>query len=309
MQHAARLSWNARPLRTLEAIARLGSISAAAAELGYTQSAASQHLAALEREAGLSLVDRGARPLRLTEGGGLLLRHAQDVLAGFVAMESVLAELHGLAGGGLRLAAFGSAVASVVPPVVAELGRRHPDIAVDIVVAEPSAATAALRAGAADLALLFRMGDDGVPRDGLRRRRLFHDPLHVVLPEDHPLATRDRIPVGALAGVPMIAPSAHRAGRPHRLLVERLFAAAGAAPRVVYEIDDLAGARAMARAGLAVVLMHGLTVPEPHPGIVLRPLADGDEGTRTIEVASLAGRRWPPADALADLMVEQLAGV
>lgn len=306
MERATRLSWNGRPLRALEAIARLGSVSAAAAELGYTQSAASQQLAALEREAGLTLVDRGARPLRLTEAGRVMLRHAQDVLAGFVAMESVLAELHGLGSGGVRLVAFGSALASVVPPVLAEFGRRHPGPAVDVVVAEPAAAEAALRAGAADLAVVYRMGD-ATPRDGLTRRPLLRDPLMVVMPEGHRLAGDERIAIEALAGVPLVAPSADRAGRPHRLLIERLFAASGATPRIGYEIDDLAGARAMARSGLAVVLMHGLTVPESHPGLVLRPVDDGGEGTRSIEVARLEGRRWPPADALADLLIEHLA--
>jgi DNA-binding transcriptional LysR family regulator len=63
----------------------------------------------------------------------------------------------------------------------------------------------------------------------------------------------------------------------------------------------------MARAGLAVVLMHGLTVPDPQSGLVLRPLVDGDAGARTIEVATLEGRRWPPADTFADLIVEHFA--
>lgn len=300
-----RLSWSARPLRTLEAIARLGSVSAAAEELGYTQSAASQQLAAFEREAGLTLVDRGARPLRLTEAGELILRHAEGVLSGFTGMESVLAELHGLAQGGVRLVAFASALASVVPPAVAEFTRRHPEVAVDVALAEPIAAASALRAGAGDLAIMYRM--EAAPDDGLRRRILFRDPLNVVLPEGHPLAARKQIRFADLDGLPMVAPAADRAGRPHRVLIERLFAGADVTPRIAYEIDDFAGAQAMARAGLAVVLMHGLTVPDPHPGIILRSLAHGDEGTRTIEVATLEGRRWPPADTLADLIVEWFA--
>jgi DNA-binding transcriptional LysR family regulator len=168
-------------------------ISAAAEELGFTQSAASQQLAAFEREAGLTLVDRGARPLRLTEAGGLILRHAQGVLGGFTGMESAIAELHGLAQGGVRLVAFASALASVVPPAVAEFARRHPDVAVDIALAEPIAAASALRAGAGDLAIMYRM--EAAPDDGLRRRILFRDPLNLVLPEDHQLAATQADPV------------------------------------------------------------------------------------------------------------------
>jgi DNA-binding transcriptional LysR family regulator len=302
---APRLSWNARPLRALEAIARLRSVSAAARELGYTQSAASQQLAALEREAGVSLVDRGARPLRLTEAGEIVLRHARDVLAGFVAMESALDELHGLRAGRLRLAAFASALATFLPPAVAELVRRHPDVAVEVTVAEPPAAVAALRAGAVDLAVLHRMGaapDEG----GLRRRPLLDDDLYVVLPEDHPLAALDAVGLADLAGVPMVAPRRDRAAGAHRALVERLMAGAGVEPRVAYEVDDLPAAQALARAGLAAVLMHGLTIPAAHPGIAVRPLRGVVAGARAVEVATLAGRRWPPADAMADLLVERL---
>ena len=79
------------------------------------------------------------------------------------------------------------------------------------------------------------------------------------------------------------------------------------APRVAYEVDDLPAAQAMARAGLAAVLMHRMTVPDPAPGLALRPIVDAAEGDRAIDVCTLAARRWPPADALADLLVERLA--
>jgi molybdate transport repressor ModE-like protein len=299
-----RLSWNARPLRTLEAIARLGSVSAAADELGYTQSAASQQLAALEREAGLALVERGARPLRLTQGGEVLLKHAQDVLAGFVAIESSLVELHGLATGTLRLAAFTSSLATFIPPAIAELTRQHPDIAVEITAAEPPVAIASLRAGAADLAVLYRTGPTP-PDDRLKRQRLLDDALQVVLPEQHPLARREQIQLAELAGVPIVAPRADRAARGHRSLVEELFVASGITPSIAYEVDDLRAAQAFARAGLAVVLMHGLTIPELHPGIAVRRLVDAATGTRTVEVATLGGRHWPPADAMTELLIER----
>jgi DNA-binding transcriptional LysR family regulator len=302
MQDHLRLAWNARPLRTLEAIARLGSVSAAAGELGYTQSAASQQLALLERAAGVTLVVRGVRPLRLTEAGERVLPHAQAVLAGFVGIEGALAQIHGLAVGRVRLVAFVSALATIVPPAVADLARRRPELAVEIAAAEPGPAVAALRAGAADVAVLYRIGasnDD----DGLHRRAVLSDPLCVVTAERHALSEHDTVALGALATVPLVAPRRDGPARPQRLLIERLFAAAGAEPRIAYEVDDLPAAQALVRAGLAVVLMHGLTIPAAHPGLDARPLDDAGQGTRVVEVATLEARSWPPADALADLIV------
>lgn len=304
MMEGGRLSWNARPLRALEAVARLGSVSAAAAELGYTQSAASQQLAALERATGLTLVDRGARPLRLTEAGATVLRHARGVLAGFVAMESALAELHGLTAGRVRIVAFASAMATFLPPAVAELGRRHPGLVVDLAVAEPAEAIAALRAGAADLAMLHRTAPPD-PDEGLRRRFLRSDPLRLVAPAGHPLARRGGgVPLAELAGVPLVAPRRDRPARAHRALVESLLASAGVAPEVAYEVDDLPAAQALARAGLAAALMHELTIPPERAGLAVLPLADAGAGARAVEAATLAGRRWPAADAMVALLTE-----
>jgi DNA-binding transcriptional LysR family regulator len=95
----------------------------------------------------------------------------------------------------------------------------------------------------------------------------------------------------------------------HRELVETLFAAAGITPRIAYEVDDLPAAQALARAGLAVVLMHGLTIPSTHPGITVRPLVSAEAGTRVIEIASLERRRWPPADAMTNILIGLAGGL
>jgi hypothetical protein len=94
------------------------------------------------------------------------------------------------------------------------------------------------------------------------------------------LAALEEVSIDGLAGLPMVMPRADRAARSHRVLVERLLAAAGVAPRIAYEVDDLPAAQALARAELAVVLMHELTIPASHPGIAVRPLRGGEEGTR-----------------------------
>src|SRR5918997_2129827 len=104
-----------RRLRVLRAVARAGSFSGAAQELSFTQSAISQHVAALEREAGTSLVDRGARGVRLTDAGRALVAHADAIIARLDDAEQELAAIAGLRGGRLRLASFPSARAAPVP--------------------------------------------------------------------------------------------------------------------------------------------------------------------------------------------------
>src|SRR5919107_133986 len=112
-------------LRAFGLVLDLGSISAAAGVLGYTQSAVSQQLSALEREVGSALVDRSQRPLRATPAGAALRPHAERVLAALGGAEAAVADLRGGVPR-LRLAAFGSALSSFVPAAVRELRRAHP---------------------------------------------------------------------------------------------------------------------------------------------------------------------------------------
>src|SRR5919197_2895512 len=114
-----------RRLRVLREVAAQGSFSAAAEALSYTQSAVSQQIAALEREAGTTLVERGARGIRLTDAGLALVEHADGILARLAAAESELEAIAGLRGGRLRLASFATAGAALVPLAIAHFSRRH----------------------------------------------------------------------------------------------------------------------------------------------------------------------------------------
>lgn len=302
-----RLSWNARPLRTLEAIARLGSVSAAAAELGYTQSAASQQLATLEREAGVTLIERGTRPLRPTEAGGAVLAHARSILAGFVSMEAALADIHGLAAGRLRVAGFASALATFMPPAAARFASAHPGVSVALSVADPSRAVDALRAGAVDLAVVHRDAAGGEPEvPGLRRVPLFADRLRAVLPRAHPLAAHAELRLADLGATPLLLPSHERGGGGHRRAMESLLRGAGVEPLVAHEVDDLRAAQAMVAAGLGVSLMHQMTLPEPPlPGLAVRGIADAGAGARWADATTLAGRRMPAAEAFTAVLREE----
>jgi len=287
-------------LRAFALVLDLGSISAAAGVLGYTQSAVSQQLAALEREVGTPLVDRSQRPLRATRAGATLRPHVERVLAALGGAEAALGDLRG-GTSRLRLAAFPSALSSFVPAAIRDLRRSHPQLVVQVVQLETYEAIERLRGGDVDLAVVHRMPGVAVPETGgLQRRRLLVDHLHVVLPEGHRLARRDAVSVTDLDGEPLILPRRDTPAGRFRSLVEHLCAQAGFAPRVNYELDDLPAAQAFVAAGIAIVPMHGLTLATLPPGATTRPLVERPAGSRTVEALAPATARTAVADDLLD---------
>ena len=286
-------------LRALALVLDLGSISAAASVLGYTQSAVSQQLAALEREVGTALVDRSQRPLRATHAGASLRPHVERVLAALGGAEAAVEDLHG-GTPRLRLAAFPSALSSFVPTAVRDLRRTHSQLVVQVLQLETREAVERLRGGDADLAVVHHIPGVAVPETaGLQRRRLLVDHLYVVVPEGHRLARRDAVSVTDLEAEPLILPRRDTPAGRFRSLVEHLCAQAGFEPRVAYELDDLPAAQAFVAAGIAVVPMHGLILATLPPGATARPLAERPAGSRTIEaLAPAAGRTRVVADLL-----------
>jgi DNA-binding transcriptional LysR family regulator len=275
-------------LRAFALVLDLGSISAAATVLGYTQSAVSQQLAALEREIGATLVDRSQRPLRETHAGAILRPQVERVLAALAGAEATVRDLRG-GTSRLRLAAFPSALSSFVPTAVRDLRRTHPELVVQVVQLETHAAVECLRAGDADLAVVHHMPGVAVPETGgLQRRPLLVDHLYVVVPQGHRLARRDAVSVADLEAEPMILPRRDTPAGHFRAVVEQLCAQAGFAPRVAYELDDLPAVQAFVAAGIAVVPMHGLTRATVPPGATARPLAERPAGSRTIEALAPA---------------------
>src|SRR2546423_12876116 len=142
-----------RRMRILKEVADHGSFSAAAEALSYTQSAVSQQTAALEREAGAQLVQRGSRGIRLTEAGEPLVRHADAILTRLSDAEAELEAIAGLRGGRLRLAAFPTVGATLMPLAVATFRQRHPDIELAVKQLEPEESVPMLKAGELDIAL------------------------------------------------------------------------------------------------------------------------------------------------------------
>jgi DNA-binding transcriptional LysR family regulator len=290
-------------LRAFALVLDLGSISGAASVLGYTQSAVSQQLAALEREVGKSLVDRSQRPLRATHAGELLRPRVEGVLAALGGAEAALEDLR--AGvGRLRVAAFTSALSSFVPAAVRDLRRAHTDLVVQVHQLETQEAIARLRGGDADLAMVHHMPGVAVPETaGLERRHLLVDHLYVLVPAGHPLARREAVSVNDLEAEPLILPRRDTPAGRFRSVVEQLCAQAGFAPRVAYELDDLPAAQAFVAAGIAVVPMHGLTLASVAPGATAVPLAERPAGSRTIEALAPAAH-IPVVDDLLERLAE-----
>jgi DNA-binding transcriptional LysR family regulator len=291
-------------LRAFALVLDLGSISAAASVLGYTQSAVSQQLAALEREVGAAVVERSQRPLRATPAGDALRPHVERVLAALGGAEAALEDLRD-GTHRLRLAAFTSALSSFVPAAVRDLRRAHPQLVVQVLQLETQEAVERLRGGDADLAVVHHMPGIAVPETaGLQRRRLLVDDLYVVLPEGHRLARRDAVSVTDLEREPLILPRRDAPAGRFRSVVEHLCAQAGVTPRVAYELDDLPAVQAFVAAGIAVVPMHGLTLATIPLGATVRPLAERPAGSRSIEALAPAAARTPVVDDLLERLAD-----
>jgi DNA-binding transcriptional LysR family regulator len=291
-------------LRAFTLVLDLGSVSAAASVLGYTQSAVSQQLAALEREVGEPLVDRSQRPLGPTRAGQALRPHIERVLAELSGAEAAVEDLRvGLRR--LRLAAFPSALSSFVPAAVRDVRRADPDVVIQVLQLETKEAVEHLREGDADVAVVHYMPGIAVPETaGLERRRLMVDDLYVVVPDGHRLARAAAVSIKDLEHEPFGLPRRDTPAGRFRSVVEHLCAEAGFSPRVAYELDDLPAAQAFVAAGIAVGAMHGLTLAAVPRGVTALPLAERPAGSRTIEALAPATVRNPMVDTLLERLAE-----
>ena len=180
-----------RRLRVLHAVSAYGSVTAAAAALGYSAPAVSQQLAALERETGMKLTERVGRGLALTPAAVILVGHTDALLARLDAAEADLAALRDQVAGHVSLAAFASAARSIVPAAWAALAASAPQVRIDVTQMEPEEALPALLRGETDVAVVHEYDLLPRPLDPLfERRELRPDPVLLAVPADHPLAGR-----------------------------------------------------------------------------------------------------------------------
>ncbi|MFD4572418.1 LysR family transcriptional regulator [Streptomyces sp. NPDC058417] len=191
---------NLERLRTLDALARHGSVSAAAAGLHITTSAVSQQLAKLEREAGQQLLAKHGRGVRLTDAGRLLADHAARILSQVALAQSDLEAQRGQVVGELRLSAFPTAARGLFPTALAELRKAHPGLRLRSCELEPEAGIAQVIRGDLDLAVVLDWYNKPMPLpDGLVKAPILDDPADVALPAGHPLAGREEVDLGEFA--------------------------------------------------------------------------------------------------------------
>jgi DNA-binding transcriptional LysR family regulator len=297
-----------RRLRAFHEVAVRGSFSAAALELGYAQSVVSHHLAALEAEFGLTLVDRSSRPVRLTPAGEELHRHAIQVLGRVAEAQDGMRALAGLQSGTLRISAFSTACTSFVAPAIARFQTAHPEVEVSLEQADPHDALRRVRAGDVDVAVVFTHRPPPDPSDddqGLSWSHLGDDPFRLILPPDHRLASKRRLRVGDLAGERFCAPPRSGIWLTYHEMLEEFCAQGSFEPDIAYTIRETAVGQALVAAGLCISIMGEHTVPRPRPGVAVRPLPGARKPKRTILAAWLPNRRVPSVAPMIELLTEE----
>jgi DNA-binding transcriptional LysR family regulator len=294
-----------RRLRVLREVARCGSLSGAAASLNYTPSAVSQQIAALEREVGVGLVARSARGTILTDAGRTLVRHADEILGRMTAAQEELQALAGLRAGRLRVGAFSTAGAVLVPRAVKSFRDRHRDIEVNLAELDPDEAMRQLVSRELDLALVYEFPIvDELALDGNEYIHVIDDRLYVALPETHPLARRRRLKLRELAHEQWIQ-GVYRGSTV--AVLPAACRAAGFEPKIVFRSDDHMAVQGFVAAGIGVAVVPQLAVATARRDIAIRPLeVEGDLLTRRVGVAMPAGSYRPPAVSAMTKILEEI---
>jgi DNA-binding transcriptional LysR family regulator len=248
--------FDSRHIKTFHEVVRTGSYSAAARALGYTQPAITQQMKALEREAGTPLFTRAGRGLRLTEAGETLSRHATAILDTMTTAQQQMTALTRLHTGRVRVCAFPSANATLVPEAMARLAAGHPGVRVELSEDEPPESLHRLVRGECDISLAFTYPGphEDVPQEVVEIP-LLEDQLLVLLPTRHPLTRRRTVKLADLAGERWIAGCL-------RCRVNFLHECAenGFAPDIAFTTDDNLVVQSLVAEGLGIAMMPGLVL-------------------------------------------------
>jgi DNA-binding transcriptional LysR family regulator len=296
-----------RRLRLLRELHVRGTVTAAAEALAYTPSAVSQQLATLEREAGVRLVERHGRRLRLTDAGRGLVEHADAVIA---RLELAEAELAAAAGhevtGRVRIAAFQTAASSLVLPLLGALPEQYPKLRPELAEMEAEEALELLLRGEVDIVVAEEY--DYAPRQrdpSLAYRDVCRDPLVIVLPADHPLCAEDpeRVPLAGLRDEPW---AASRSGTAFSdALVRACRALGGFEPELRHRSNDLFVLEQLVAAGQAVSLLPSLGRPGRIPGVAVRQCAEAPLDRRIFLAARRGSTGRPALQAVSRALREQ----
>jgi DNA-binding transcriptional LysR family regulator len=259
-----------RRLRVLAEVARQGSFSAAADVLHLSQSAVSQQVATLEREVGMPLLERTNEGPKLTDAGRGAVGHAEAAIARLDEAEHELAAIAGLEGGELRIASFPTASATLLTEALARFSDAHPQVRLSVIEGEPEQTLPMLRAAEVDVSVVFdypflpaKLEDRDVEME-----LLLTESMYVALPNGHPLADRDCVPMNELADEAWLCGT--RPSSCSQAVVDAC-RAAGFEPRIAFESDEYAVLQGYVAAGLGYTLLPDLALPTLRSDLVVRP--------------------------------------
>jgi DNA-binding transcriptional LysR family regulator len=270
-----------RRLCTWHTVASTGSIKQAAIDLGYSSSAVSQQIAALQRETGTTLLEPDGRGVRPTAAGQLLAGHAARIVAQLAQAEDELAAMRDGQIGTLRVGSFASAGSELVPRALSSVRATLPQIEINLRSAERPDALALLSRGLIDLAVIETHSWVGHPEaDALIFQPLLTDPYRLVLPRKHRLARRRRIDLSEVRGESWIDLRCEVGCC--RTATTQAFAHAGLNPTWVAEADDYWPAQGFVAAGLGLALIPALALGVIHADTVVRALGPHNLPTRDV---------------------------
>lgn len=273
-----------RQLEVFQQVVSAGSFSGAARVLRCTQPAISQQIKALERHLGGPLFIRVGRGLQLTEAGTVLARRCTGILDDLAVAHQQVRAVAALELGTVRVCAFPSANAAIVPQAAALVTADHPNMRLELIEDEPPDSYQVLRRAGCDVVIGFNYPDD--PADaqvaGMLRVPLMADPLTLLVPAGHPLAGRDRVDLAELAGATWVA------GCPRcRQKFTMICGAAGFSPAVACATDDNMALQSLVASGLGVALVPSLVLKFlHHPGVIALPVSPQVE-------RDIAAYTWP----------------
>ena len=255
-------------LRTLVEVTRLGSFAAAATRLGYTASAVSQQMSALERDTGVDLFQRSARSIHPTEAALVMTRHAAKVLTDIEALMAAASRTHDATSQELRLGIFPSLATYVLPLILRNPAWKKLGIDLRVSVAEPAQTIQGLRTGGElDVALVYQVGQSGLAwPHTVNRQWIGDDEFRVVLPAAWGFRADAKVAADHLSDMPWIV---HHPGTSDAAVIERLFASCNLHPRVVAYSDDFHASLEMAAAGLGAALVPELALRHRPAGVVV----------------------------------------
>ena len=286
---------------------RLGSFAAAATRLGYTASAVSQQMSALERDTGVRLFQRSARSVVPTDAAMVMARHAAKVLTDIEALMAAASKTQDTTTQELRLGIFPSLATYVLPRILRSPAWKSLGIDLKVSVAEPAQTIQGLRTGGdTDVALVYQVGQSGLAwPHTINRQWIGDDNFRVVLPAGWGFRTDAKVAADHLSDMPWIM---HHPGTSDATVIERLFAGCNLHPRVVAYSDDFHASLEMASAGLGAALVPELALLHRPAGVVVLDVPE-IRLARNVFALLINDKKTARVQLFVDLLAETMGGL